>query len=67
MQLMRSFMGKVDGLVSRTWDLRPCGLSYRPYLVTPRQGRHTVRRRLLRNLLRACPELADPLSSAERT
>jgi hypothetical protein len=52
MRLMQCLLEQADRMVSATWDLRRCALSYRLYIVTPRQGRHTVRRRLLRKLLK---------------
>ena len=59
MKLMQWMLERADRMVSATWDLRRCALSYRLYIVTPRQGRHAVRRRLLRKLLREATGAPD--------
>ena len=55
MQLIQSVLERVDTFLSARWDLRRQAFRYHRYMVTPRQGRHTVRRRLLRRLLKGAP------------
>lgn len=65
MKQRASLLERLDALCSGAWDLRPRAFSYRPYTVTPRQGRQTVRRRLLRRLLKGEP-VSCPKGRMER-
>jgi hypothetical protein len=55
LQLTQSILERVDRWFSATWDLRRRRFHYQCYIVTPRQGRHAVRRRLLRRLMKRLP------------